>query len=292
MSAAPEERLAHLAVELSKLLRIQLVARGARVRVERLPVVRERLRVRCDRAGVVARTEEKRLGPRPVLRLGVVERDCARQLVEMVGKDVLEHVGDATVQLAPFRPEDVLVHDLLRDRVLEGVLALAVAPKLADELGLRELVQRVASLLLGHELDEQPIREAPAEYGRDAEDVRRVASQAVDARDDRAVEGVRDSEVLRMVLVLAHRLHDLLDEEGVALGRLDDPRTQGGGQGTAVGQVYHELVGGGRGERLQLEVDDLLPQPGLCGAAPKRRHRTRLCARRAPEKHGFGRGER
>ena len=143
---------------------------------------------------------------------------------------VLERSRDAGVGAAAAIAQLRVERDLLRERVLEGVLGDGVERLLVDELGGLEDAERLAELEPRKVRDgfEDRLRELVADHRRSLQHALVPLHQAIDARREQRVHGGRDLERLDRrdqsigaagaleVAGLDQTAHGLLGEEGVA----------------------------------------------------------------------------
>ena len=197
----------------------------------------------------------------------------------------LDRLHDARVHGAPPLLRQTAVGHLVRQRVLERVFQLGEEIGLVQEL--RRLQPRQAR---GHGLLGQP-GNVPQQRERDivADDRRRLQQvpllgrQPIDPRRQHRLHRRRDLQrrgVLRHVILPAPASQDpgldqcphaLLQEEGVALGPLDQQARERGQARVIAEQDVQQLVGTGRRQRIesQLRVVALLP-PAVLILAPVR----------------------
>ena len=210
------------------------------VQLERLLREAERLDVRVDRRRALRGLPRVLRGFLGHLADQVVVRERGIELLELIGEDRLVCGGDAAVQLDAPSHEQRVVRDLLHDRVLEAVAALAPFTRrgLEHEVGGDELVhgggETVAAGLAQH-----TVAEALADHGGELDALPSRRRQAVDARSDDRVERrgyferrrtLAEMPLAARVLLRRARLDQrpqrLLDEERIAAGAGDDPVTQ------------------------------------------------------------------
>src|SRR5439155_20365223 len=92
---------------------------------------------------------------------------------------------------------------------------------LPDEACTLQLAQAAAELrAVARDRAEDPLREGPPDHGRELKGAPRVLSQRVEASRDERLQGVRDGA---MRIPRLDRRDQLLQEQGVALGPLEDP---------------------------------------------------------------------
>ena len=158
-------------------------------------------------------------------------REQGRLLVQLVGVDHLQRLGqrlvDARAALAQLR----VVGHLLRQRVLERVLLLGIEGDLVQELGLHQRGERSLELALVdlHDARQQTRGKLAVDHRGSLQHALLALRQAVDAGRQQHVDARRYVERLTGAKQavgaprvpderarLDHRLHDLLGEEGVA----------------------------------------------------------------------------
>ena len=128
-------------------------------------------------------------------------REERRLLVEPALVQLLErarHRGvRARAPLAQLRAE----RDLLRERVLEGVLGDGVERRLVDELGASQRCERVAQLRVGEPCHarQHGLAELLADHGRGLEQLLLALGQPVDARGQHGLHARGNFELLERV---------------------------------------------------------------------------------------------
>ena len=189
--------------------------------VDRGAVVRDRVGVGVEPGRMVA--GQARVAERPlvVARLAEMVREHGRELLEPVGVQLLHRGPHAQVERSAIPQEDRFVGRLLGEAVVERVLASGGPDGLADQPGSLEGVQSPAQLrtVAGHGAQDRLIEGAP-DHRRELQRASRVLVQGVEARRDRSLQGGRDRVVRALHL---DRCGQLLQEQGVALGALQDP---------------------------------------------------------------------
>ena len=150
--------------------------------------------------------------------------------------------------------------------MLEPELGLGPPPALADQVEPLELEQRALHVALAaRDRLEQRQAELPPQHGRRHQRVVRVGLQAVDPGEDDLLDGRRDLDLDRVVepppLALAHerprvheRPHELLEEERVPLGRLEDPPLHLVRQGPGPDERVEQFAVGVARERLERDL--------------------------------------
>ena len=152
------------------------------------------------------------VGPR------VVIGEPGVSLVEAPLVEPLERDGDGRVQRVPLGDRQAVVHDLLRERVLEHVDGLRGTRLLVQELEPRQLPEvRLEVARPAPHCLEEPERDLPPDHRGQAQRVLHVLGEAVDARPQRLLDGVRHRD-RRGLRLLADGPAELLEEERVALG--------------------------------------------------------------------------
>jgi len=147
----------------------------------------------------------------------------------------LEPARDALMELSPPPLGERPVGGLLDQHVLEPELGLGPAPALADQVEPLELEQRAPDVAVAaRDRLEEREAELSAQHRRRHQRVVRVGLEPVDPGEDHPLDRRRDLDLDLVVeppsLTLAHeraRVHErpdeLLEEERVALGVLEDP---------------------------------------------------------------------
>ena len=124
--------------------------------------------------------------------------------------------------------EDRFVGRLLGEAVVERVLPVGGPGGLADQPGPLEGVQSPPELrtVAGHGAQDRLV-ERSSDHRGELQRASRVLVQGVEARRDRSLQGGRDRVVRALHL---DRCGQLLQEQGVALGALEDPFAELAGQ--------------------------------------------------------------
>ncbi len=127
------------------------------------------------------------------------------------------------VQTSPPAREQALVRDVLGEGVLEDMHGLALAALLVDELQAPEL-REVGLEATGAAPDgvEQPERELASQHRGGLEHPPRFLRQPVDARPQHVVDAAGHRVLRPGGRVLEHGPSQLLQEEGVAVGLVQD----------------------------------------------------------------------
>ena len=151
-------------------------------------------------------------------------REHGRELLEPAGEEPLHRRSHLVVQRSAVAEKDRLVGGLLGEAVMERVLPFARPP---DESRALQGVQPRAELgpIAGDRAQDRLI-EGTADHGCELQRAPGVAFERVEARGDQCLQGRRDG-VGRSVR--ADRRGQLLEEERVPLGPLEDPRADGVG---------------------------------------------------------------
>ena len=179
--------------------------------------------------------------PLPVLGHGEVQRQHRGGVVEPAMR-CLDGEARAAVQVLARPERQALVRRLLKERVAEAQPSGAVVGEEVAEGHLRPVEARVP----GERPQQRPVRLA-AEHGRDENDAPRVARQEVDLAHRDGVERVRQ----RADGTLVQQPQQLLDEQRVAGGLLDDRVSVLGTQRRGIRRRVHELGHRGVGERAE-----------------------------------------
>ena len=152
----------------------------------------------------------------------------------------LEPVGEGGVQLRSPGLRQRAVGDLAREGVLDHELPLALQRRAGpspDEVAV--LQQYVVRLLAAEQLTDRPRPERPPDHGRRLQGRLLRRRQEVDPSGEHRLNRVGDLEALRelarrpaAVRTLQHAMIDerrdeLLDEEGVSAGALDESASHG-----------------------------------------------------------------
>ena len=142
-------------------------------------------------------------------------------IVEPTGVEPLDRLHATQVKLATALGQQARVDDLVDERVLEGVLEGRGNRGLVDEFGRHEAAQRPTHDVLGQVDDGLHDREGHilADHGSTLEQGLLVRRQAVEASEDKLLDGVRYGE--RVGAVVANGQGQFFQEE-IALGLDDD----------------------------------------------------------------------
>lgn len=220
------------ALEQRERLRALIAAR--RQRVARRPVVAERILVRIGSARLVA-GDGQQPGPSALVRAeGEVVRERDQILAPFRGRPPsdLERLGDAAVQFRAPLDEQVLIDHVVEQRLRESE---ARSRRLVDELGVAQQIERGRKLggpagdaTQGFDLegrsDDRGLLENLASGARQPIEPRQ--EEGLDARRNLDLPVARDLPPSRAVAdklaVLDQAADDLLDEQGIAAGTLDD----------------------------------------------------------------------
>ena len=202
------------------------------------PVVLERLRVRVEKRGGVARRlqEVERLGvERLELALGharllrqgggaaVVLGEHGDDLVGPVARAGLDEAPHLEVLRAPHRLGQHPVRDVANQDVLEGVLRLAgelcAAARGDDEVLLLERHERVVQVepRFARDAGHRSLPEGAPDHRRLLNELALVRLEGVEARGEQRLDGARQLRRLDRALLGEHARH-LLGEERVAAG--------------------------------------------------------------------------
>ena len=165
------------------------------VELQRLLSEMERLDVRVDRSRALRglpRVLGRFLG---YLAEQVVVRQGREEVAHRVAEDGLVRDRDPAMELDPTAHEQRVVGDLLDDRVLESVAALAALPRrsLQDEVGRDELIDRVGEARRTR-LAEHAIAEALPDDRRELDALPCRRREPVDASRDDGVQRGGDLE--------------------------------------------------------------------------------------------------
>ena len=202
--------------------------------------------------------EPRLAGPLPVVG------EEAGALVELVPMELLDGARQRRVHARPALAQLRPIGDLLRQRVLEGVLDLRIRRLLVQELGRHERLHGGSELgrrQLG-DPPEQRLGQLPADHGGRLEHRLLPLRQPIDARCQHGVHGRRDRELLHgpheavgplragQTSRLDQRLHHLLDEERVAARALADAVRQGHDGRIGAEEIAQQLGERAGAERL------------------------------------------
>ena len=173
------------------------------------------------------------------------------------------------MQLAAALLQDALVGRLLNEGVLEDVLELGVAGALEHQLARLKAVEALVEFALRlRDRGQETVEEAAPDHRCQAQDLLEVLVEAVDARHDHPDQRVGQADGCRPLgdaiaarRAVAHEAaeideaaHDLLDEEGVALGLGEDEVAQPGREVIEADQVVDERLALCGRERLQRDL--------------------------------------
>ena len=182
-----------------------------------------------------------------------------RELGQAVGgrspRAFLEQIAEAAVELGAPRGRELRVDGLANQRVREAVAAW-VSGDAGDHVeidGRREQIEQLPAARAGDRGQERKV-ELPSRHGRGGEHGASLGREGRQALQDGAADAARDGEAARrrrepvaLLQASPSLSHDLVEEEGVALGlamqsagdggrdgvsrdRLDEPRDLGGGE--------------------------------------------------------------
>ena len=229
----------------------------------------DRLVERVLLTGAVA--GDRQIGDGLVLVVGrqPVMRQQPRDLLLSAFVPRLQPGGRLAVQAVAVDGDQRAVRGLLDQRVLEPVLGLGPAPALADQIQPHQVQQRLpnGTLLPVHHRLQEGQTELPPEHGRGHQRVSCAGVEPVDPRQDDLLDRGRDLErdvvdEAPAVLVVRHRagVHErpdqLLQEERIALGGLEDAALHVGGERALAHERVEQLASGIARQRLQRHVGD------------------------------------
>jgi hypothetical protein len=201
---------------------------------QQLAVVPDGLIQRVLLARAIPRAREVRDRLVFVRRGEPMMREEPGDLVLAAGVPRFQPRRGAPMQRAASLRDERPVRGLLDQHVLEPVFGLRPPASLADQVEPLEFHERAPDVGVVRDGLEVRQAERTAEHGRGKQRVARAGIQPVDPRDDDFLDGRRDLDLDLVVeppaVVLVHeragidqRPDDLLEEEGIALGRLEDP---------------------------------------------------------------------
>ncbi len=236
---------------------------------QELPVVADRLVERVLLTGAVTGDRQIRDGLVLVVGRQPVVRKQARDLFLPAFVPRLQPGGRLAVQAVSVDGDQRAVRGLLDERVLEPVLGLGPATALTDQVQPHQIEQRLPNstiLAFDHRLEEGQT-ELPPEHGRGHQRVPCAGVESVDPRQDDLLDRGRDLErnvvdEAPAVLVVRHRagVHErpdqLLQEERIALGGLQDAALHVGGERALADERVEQLASGVARQRLQRHVGD------------------------------------
>ena len=229
-------------------------------------VVAERLGVGGDPAGLVRGLQEVLVGLGPVLGLPVVVGQEPVELVEALGEEPLDALAHAPVELEAALAQDAAVGGLLHQRVREEVLQLRQPLALPDELDPQQLAElRVELDARGDDRLEHPSQEAPPHHRRDLQDLLDVLLQPVDPGQDDPLDRLRHGDGLGPLRRAP--ADDLLEEERVALGALEEALGLGGRHHPGTHEALQQLAALLAGERGEGDLGEDLRIGALAEAA-------------------------
>ena len=208
------------------------------------------------------------------LGLRVVVRQAVGHGVEPVRGERLERPGGGGVQGEAAGRREALAGHLAGERVREDVHRPVGAGAVEEELEPHQVAERGLEIrgIAPHRLEEAHRRLAP-EHGRRLQAPPRRVGEPVDPGQQHLLDRLRYRLGVRRRAVRLDRPRQLLEEERVALGLLDDPvqrlvGERGGGERRA--EERRALVGGERRERDLGRVG--LREPRGPVAGPVRQH--------------------
>jgi hypothetical protein len=185
-----------------------------------------------------------------------VVREQPGDLVLSTGVGLLEPGGRFAVQPDTFLGHQGAICGLLDERVLEAELRLGPAAGLPHQVQTLKIGERASDVdaLARDRLEQRQAELPPEDRGRHQRRAR-PGPEPVDARHDHLLDGRRDLDGDLVIepppLVRAHerarvgeRAHELLEEERVALGRLEDPPFHLGGHRAFTDERVQKLTSG------------------------------------------------
>src|SRR5438876_3875146 len=224
--------------------------------------------------------------------LPVMGQEC-RALREPIGIQGLDGARDRAMSPRTPLGELRVVGDLLRQRVLEGVLDLRIEGRLEQELARNERPDGGGELVL-REIRDAPqhrIRQLAADHRRGLEHGFLALRQPVDASRQDGLDRGRDRELLHgshepigaprpdQGFRLDERLHHLLDEEGISAGALGETLGQWHDRRIAAEQITQQLGESLGAEGLERELPILWalhPRRAVAGAECRQPERRRV----------------
>ena len=177
--------------------------------------------------GTTSRVLQRPVRTRDRQRLDAVVGELRQVRREIVSVHAFQGGRDPLVELQASRPAKLGAKDLGDDRMSEPV-AVGVSLRLDDEGTRRCLGKRLEQLLTwksGNRLEQRTV-EFPPDHGCGGEQVfgpvGEWAEAAADRRPDRVRDGESSNRSIGVILIAlgADQAHDLVEKEGIAVGRL------------------------------------------------------------------------
>ena len=154
-----------------------------------------------------------------VAALASVVRQQRSGRLDPVGVQLLEHLGDAPVQLPSPPQQDRAVGRVLREAVAERVLALGRPRGLDDQSAPFQGTERGREVGVARDGSQDRLGERPADHRCELQRVLGFLVERVEPCGEERLERRRDRDV---DVVLVDRGGDLLEEQRVAVGALED----------------------------------------------------------------------
>ena len=221
--------------------------------VQRLVVARQGLGVGPCPARQRRRPARVRGGLAPRFGLEIVVSEPGGEVGEPIWVERRQRVGRPPMQGAPARRHQRGVGDVLGEGVLEDPDALLGIGALVEELQSGEVLQIGVEVLGGvRDRPQEPFRKLAAEHGRGLQEVLGRLRQSIDARGEHALHGVGHPQ--RRATRVAERVDQLLEEERIALGPVEDQRHERVGRGDLRQQRAHHAQTVVAPERCQRDL--------------------------------------
>jgi hypothetical protein len=153
----------------------------------------------------------------PLLALDEVMGQLLVVVGKTIGIELFDRAADRSMQLLSALDEQALVRDVLDDRVLEDVGGLGQEPLLVDDLQRFQFLKESLQLDAGEARDalEQAAEELTTDHRGELHGTLAVLAEAVEARHDDVVDGVRD-----------HRVADRPHDTKAAVFALENPEVE------------------------------------------------------------------
>ena len=274
--------------------------------IEGLLEVLRRRAVRRPEHRLVARLSQTRDRLFPRLGADRVIREALDMLGEPVVAVLLDGFEDPRVELPSSRLEQTRVGDLVRQRVLEGVLDVGEEASLIEELDAPQVCEPSSERVLfqaGRGLKEDE-GDVLADHGRGLQEAFLLRRQSVDPGGEHGLNRRRDLDVLERLrepmraapagehVCLDERPHVLLEEERIAIRSLDEKALERIEARISPEEMVKELISACGRERIDPQLTVVgLPAPGmpvLRAVIHEQHHARRRQALHEPFQHGLG----